>query len=396
MDYISFCKKFFSVTNIPVSLLKDGAVAYSALGELLSVTPPMQWQLFDPGRNPSFCALSPELEYGRVEIEGTGYDFILGPAFSLPVTAEIVHQFMRELQTPPEVREQLTEFFYTIPRTSHQQFCRLLAFVHLCLNRKDISLRDLHMEDESKVTSRHTRSIKRDMEEERTDDLHNSFAFEQEMYQCIRNGSVAGLQELFTRHHPDLKPGKMAQSPVRHAKNIFIRVATNAGMLGAIPGGYGIEKTYQMIDSYVQECEQLTTIEEINNLQYMMVLDFCQKVSDTRLPEGISAEVYQCVSFIRSNTNRPLSVDDVAERVHRSSSYMMKRFKKELGIHISAFITQCRLEEAKRLLTYSNQSLAEISSYLCFSSQSYFQNVFKKEYGITPMQYRKQASKMTN
>ena len=104
MDYISFCKKFFSVNNIPVSLLKDGTVAYSALGELLSVTPPMQWQLFDPGRNPSFCALSPELEYGRVEIEGTGYDLILGPAFSLPVTAEIVRQFMQELQTPLEVR----------------------------------------------------------------------------------------------------------------------------------------------------------------------------------------------------------------------------------------------------------------------------------------------------
>lgn len=42
-------------------------------------------------------------------------------------------------------------------------------------------------------------------------------------------------------------------------------------------------------------------------------------------------------------------------------------------------------------LTYSNKSLAEISSYLCFSSQSYFQNVFKRKYGITPKQYREKA-----
>lgn len=67
---------------------------------------------------------------------------------------------------------------------------------------------------------------------------------------------------------------------------------------------------------------------------------------------------------------------------------MMKRFKEELGIHIGSFITRCKLEEAKSLLAYSKKSLAEISSYLCFSSQSYFQNVFKKQYGITPMQYR--------
>ncbi len=70
---------------------------------------------------------------------------------------------------------------------------------------------------------------------------------------------------------------------------------------------------------------------------------------------------------------------------------MMRRFKEELGIHIGAFITRCKLEEAKSLLTYSNKSLAEISSYLCFSSQSYFQNVFKRKYGITPKQYREKA-----
>ena len=165
-------------------------------------------------------------------------------------------------------------------------------------------------------------------------------------------------------------------------------------MLGAIPGGLGPEKAYRMIDSYVQECEQLKTLDEINSLQYMMVLDFCQCVSDTKLPEGISAEVYRCASFIRGNVSQPLSMDEVARQVHRSGSYMMKLFREELGIHITAFITQCRLEEAKRLLQYSDNSLAEISSYLCFSSQSYFQNVFKKQYGITPMQYRKQTAKL--
>ena len=46
------------------------------------------------------------------------------------------------------------------------------------------------------------------------------------------------------------------------------------------------------------------------------------------------------------------------------------------------------LEEAKNLLSFTNKSLSEISNYLCFSSQAYFQNVFKKNYGMTPLQYR--------
>lgn len=47
--------------------------------------------------------------------------------------------------------------------------------------------------------------------------------------------------------------------------------------MGAIPGGVDIEKTYQLIDYYIQECEQLRTIEKINQLQYVMLLDFCQR-----------------------------------------------------------------------------------------------------------------------
>ena len=56
---------------------------------------------------------------------------------------------------------------------------------------------------------------------------------------------------------------------------------------------------------------------------------------------------------------------------------------------IGAYITHCRLREAKALLRYTDKSLGEISSYLCFSSQSHFQNVFKKHIGRTPLEYRK-------
>ncbi len=186
----------------------------------------------------------------------------------------------------------------------------------------------------------------------------------------------------------------MAHSPVRHAKNTFITTAAKAGFLGAIPGGVDIENAYQLMDFYIRECEQLQNIDEISTLQYMMLLDFCRKSGETQIPDGISAEVYQCVSYIRNHVNEPVTVDDVAKHVHRSGSYMMRRFKEELGIRIGAFITRCKLEEAKSLLTYSDKTLAEISSYLCFSNQSYFQNIFKKQYGITPMQYRKKTRKI--
>lgn len=389
MNYIAFCNNYFHATGIPVSLLKAGHVEYSALGEMLSITPQSTWQIFPTDHNPGFVALSPDLEYGRVQIENTDYDLILGPAFNVPVTESLVRQFMHELATPLQYRDELMETLCSLPRISHLQFAHHLSLIHLCLNQKEADPLHFYIEDNDYTNSRNERQLSSMIDDMENDRLHNTYYFEQELYQYVRNGSPEKLKDFLISNKLTLKEGKMAGTPLRNAKNLFIATTTKVGMLGAIPGGVNVETTYQLIDFYTQECEQLQSIDEVNTLQYIMLMDFCKRAGETQIPEGISQEVYQCVNYIRSHTNEPVCINDVAEQIHRSSSYIMKRFKEELGIHIGAFITRCKLEEAKSLLTYSDKSLAEISSYLCFSSQSYFQNVFKKQYGVTPMQYRK-------
>ncbi|MBS6171753.1 AraC family transcriptional regulator [Ruminococcus sp. AF25-13] len=100
------------------------------------------------------------------------------------------------------------------------------------------------------------------------------------------------------------------------------------------------------------------------------------------------------MNYIRSHTNEPIHMDDVAAQIDRSTSYVTKMFKSELGINPGAYINRCKLEEAKSLLTYTEKSLSEISNYLCYSSQAHFQTAFKKQYGMTPMQYRDKTRQM--
>ena len=103
-----------------------------------------------------------------------------------------------------------------------------------------------------------------------------------------------------------------------------------------------------------------------------MILDFCQQAGETKIPAGISREVYTCMNFIRTHTNESISVNDVSDSIQKVLPNTMKKFKTELGFTIGAFITRCKLEEAKMLLTYSTKSLAEISSYLCFPASLIF------------------------
>ena len=69
--------------------------------------------------------------------------------------------------------------------------------------------------------------------------------------------------------------------------------------------------------------------------------------------------------------------------------YLSALFHKETGQTLTVFIHKVLIEKAQNLLAYSDYSLGEISTYLNFSSQSYFISIFKRYTGITPGQYRK-------
>lgn len=144
----------------------------------------------------------------------------------------------------------------------------------------------------------------------------------------------------------------------------------------------------------IQECEQLQTLKEINDLQYQMLFDFCEKAGETHIPSGISADIYACMNYIRSHTNEAIRLEDVAAHIDRSTSFIAKKFKSELGFNPGAYISRCKLEEAKSLLTFTEKSLTEISNYLCYSSQAHFQTAFKKKYGMTPRQYRNKTQQI--
>ncbi len=391
MDYELFCRSYSQITGLPLSLLHGQTCRYSTIGELLNKQPTVVFPLYPQSVNPGIEFLTPDLEYGRIHIEDTNYDIILGPVFNVPMTEELVHQFMKEQALSTEYKETLTEFFYSMPITSHSGLMQHLFLMYLSLHGKPPEAEEFHS-----YYMKASENQEQEQVTERTQDLENAhirntYTFEISLYEFIKSGNEKGLIEYLNTHTAPLYEGRLASSPLRQAKNMFIGTVQKVGLISAIPGGVEIEKTYQLMDYYIQKCERLQDLRAIGNLQYAMLLDFCRRTGETHIPDGISADIFLCMSYIRTHTNESISLENVAAQINRSVSYVVKKFKKELGINVGAFITRCKLEEAKSLLVFTEQSLAEISSYLCFSSQSYFQNVFKKQYGLTPTQYRKKG-----
>lgn len=219
---------------------------------------------------------------------------------------------------------------------------------------------------------------------------HNTYSFEQQYLECVREGETWRLMKITEEAKHNLVTGLIGDTPLRNAKNLLI-ACTTLTTRAAIAGGMDIEQAYQLSDIYIQEGEKMQTVEAVLGLQRTVIYDFTERVAQSKIPQGLSRDIFDCVQFISQHTNELIRVDDVAAFSGKSRSYITQKFKKELGFDISSFIMRCKLEEAKSLLSYSDKTLSEISNYLCFSSQAYFQNVFKKTYGLTPKQYRNQT-----
>lgn len=329
--------------------------------------------------------------YGAIKTTDGKILILIGPFKNKKITDDLFASVIHEHNLDWNELDLLKEFFGSIPRISYSKFLNFVCLVHYLINKEEISVVDffnLHNND-FKIHEKHTEEIWKE-----DDFIHGTYNLEQRLLSYVRNGDVEGLAAFFkTVANAPTPEGKLADDALRQSKNIFIGFIALVGKVGAIKGNLDIEQTYQLIDLYTQECERCISVNQVNELRYNAIIDFAQRVADQKHPEAYSNEVYSALQFIKTHTNQPIGVDDVLKHVNKSRSMFMEQFKKETGETIARYIIKAKLQESKQLLAYSNKSIADISNFFYFSSQSHFQKAFKNEYGITPLAYRKKKQK---
>lgn len=98
--------------------------------------------------------------------------------------------------------------------------------------------------------------------------------------------------------------------------------------------------------------------------------------------------IKESIKFITRNYQNNISIKDIADHCKLSRTYLTKLFKAELETTPSAYLSQYRMNKALELLKDPNQSIGSISDQIGYSNQFVFSNAFKKEFGMSPSQWR--------
>ncbi len=100
--------------------------------------------------------------------------------------------------------------------------------------------------------------------------------------------------------------------------------------------------------------------------------------------------VQDSVDYMMKNHNNPISVSDLSKVANMSESNFYTAFKKHFGVSPIAYLNHYRLSRAVDLMGETDSTISEISYQVGIPDPLYFSKLFKKTYGVSPKQYRKQ------
>lgn len=391
-DIKDFCQLNYLDSGIPVYIYRNNTLLRAFPEQSACTYPPKHYIEEFAEMTDDIAHLS--TPYGTYFVavkpkDQTELRVVLGPANYIPFTDADFHTMYADYVVVQEDRKDFKHFFQLIPPIALNGLLAKAAVFNYFLNHEMRTHFDLLDSERTIVPYEHTEKQTEDFYQQKEDFQHNnSFEIESMILHFVESGDVAGLKNMKLQSSV-IHSGTIAPNQLRQTKNIHI-IMTALATRRAISSGVDADEAFQMSDLYIQTAENLNDPSAVQNLNLQMLLAFAQKVKDKLIPKTSDEALQRAIQYVLQNINCPITAAEVADHVGFSRSYFSTYFKEQLGFTLSAFILRCKLEEGKHLLQFTDKPLSVISNYLCFSSQSHFQTAFKKQYNVTPLQFRKQ------
>lgn len=332
------------------------------------------------------------LAFGIVKNKGTPYSAIFGPILLEKPSISLAERIAKEINLPPDKKNELYKKLKITTAGDLYDFRGAIVSFYVSVNH------DLDNADESVIpqmninnslVSSYSQSAELVAKEE-MEGAEFCRYFEDRQVTFIQAGQPEKLKEYFPYTYKS-RTIMMSLSPERSYRD---RCISSIAILcrAAVDAGLDITTDFVLNDMYIQKIEDAQTIHEMQNIQYSFMIDLCTRVGQARNNSTGNPIVNRAQRYVNEHIREKITTKDVAEAFHISASYLSSNFHKETGERFLPFVSRMKVEEAKRLLKMTTKTLADISNFLSFSSQSYFQNVFKDVTGLTPLDYRRKEN----
>lgn len=338
---------------------------------------------------PQLVAVNTHYLFAIVDLD---ISYIVGP-FYIEYSNHLVRECKSELSFPRHQDIPL----HTLDVITEQLLLLYNVFHPFELTVEDVLHQNLRMA--SDISQIKTTQLLFQNQEELTH--HNPYQQEIREMHSIEQGDLMRLKKSWEETYTG-KVGRLALDDLRHTKNIAIVLITLASR-AAMRGGALPEICYSMSDGFIQTVEQFETTDEIlayarqTEIEYTLLVNRTKRqhhLQNKDVVDVLHPYVSKTMEYISQHLHKAITVQELANSVPCSVTYLSALYQKEVKKSIQEYITQEKMNYAEQLLIYSPHSISAIASILGYASQSYFGKVFKHITNYTPKQYRKKFGRI--
>ena len=313
--------------------------------------------------------------------------YLIGPVYNAEVSVSFLEDSAGRYHIDESFRKQYVSIMKgisVVPSLMFQQYCLML---HYCVNGEKLNRSDIQFQPRNKVVNPlpvETASPAYDRSQ--------NYLSEQMLLQLVREGNVNYKQAISQADH--------LFNPMypQHRESLPKAIITSTAFATlcireAIQAGISTDTAYAIGDGYIDSMTQCKSLSDLTSLNLSMYEDFIFRIRKHRTNPKVSSQIRSCRDYIELHAEQELRLDHLAKHVGYSEYYLSRKFKKEMGISISAYIKVVRVEHSKMMLVSSGIPISQIADILHFASSSHYSESFREVTGKTPQQYRLENQK---
>lgn len=147
-----------------------------------------------------------------------------------------------------------------------------------------------------------------------------------------------------------------------------------------------VERIFENLLMKDEESAIFVSVESFLDYFQTLFLQAKTSLAFSTMPEKMMSRINR---YIEENISEELTRDQIAKMVCLSPAYLSRLYSQETGKSLSAYILEVRLRTMKNLLEQTSLSITEIAYRIGYTNLPYLCSLFRKQTGMTPMEYRK-------
>lgn len=311
--------------------------------------------------------------------------FYIGPIFSGKDSLLILRKKLDTYNLSVSLRTRMFRTFEEIPVVPFHILRQYAVMLEYTLNSRKIDISDIEVVN---IISGEEKDIQFG-----TSERHfGIWEAEQNLCRMIEEGSP--------RYKEMLKASSLMSSGMKvdygdtlrsHKNNILVLLILCSR--ASMRGGLSPEIAYNLNDYYAQKIEQCQSMADTTKLGAQILEDYVARVRESRENPDVSDSIRNSCEYIKAHLTEPIQVKKLAQQSGYAEYYFSHKFKKEMGVSVKEYILHEKINQAKVMLTSSDESIQKIGDNLAFGSRSYFYTCFQKAEGMSPSEYRNTKGK---